>query len=78
MRFHDSEYMMRILTIENKLHFLPPSPGRSLLSYPSSRPSSIRVNIVMLSLASSFIEAVVICEKLCKRMYAHKSLIKNF
>lgn len=33
--------------------FLPPSPGRSLLSYPSSSLSRIRVKMVILSLLSS-------------------------
>lgn len=47
--------------------YLPPRPGRSLLSYPSKRPSKILVNIVMLSLVSSFTELVGICEKLFNR-----------
>lgn len=45
----------------------PPSPGRSLLSQPSKSPSKILVNIVILSLVSSFTELVGICEKLLKR-----------
>lgn len=46
-------FCVGVYDLSNKYHWLPPSPGRSLLSYPSSSLSRIRVKIVILSLLSS-------------------------